>query len=247
VQESTVSAIDPTWVYEGTITRLHISSGKMALPVKGRRLPAEAAEDAGIKLNGNVKLTVTGPSAESFTAGFLEASVLEVRTVIGEGGLEVNELVLGLPREAMAGVTLTATLKLQAPISGVILPVDALWTQVGDPPTSYVFPWSGTSIKQLKVTPGLRTDTQVEIPEGVLPGEKFLAGGLQELYTRFELKAEATTTEQSAAPMAQAVNRRIWGKFLMAWGLVGVGVAIWLVFLLRGRQARRTGNSYREH
>lgn len=247
ILEPTVGEIDPSWVYEGTITGLHISSGKMALPAKGRRMPAESAEDAGIKLDGIVKLTVTGPNAESFTAGFLEGTALEIRTVIGESGLEVNELVLGLPREAIAGVTVTATLKLDAPASGVLLPVDALWTQVGDPPTSYVFPWNGREIRRLKVTPGLRTDALVEIPEGVLPGERFLAGELQELYTRFELKAEAVTAEQYTAPQVDALNRRMWGKFLFAWGFVGIVFAIWLFFLLRKRPARENVNTYRDH
>ena len=245
VLDSAVGQIDPVWTYEATVTGFHVSSGKMALPVKGRRLPAGFAEEAGLKKGGAVKLTVTGTGAESFTAGSLEGSILEIRKVPGEGGEEVSELVLGLPREAVAGLVLTATLKLPEPAAGIVLPADAVWTQPGEPPASYVFPWAGTSIRRVKVVPDLRTDTLVEIPEGVLPGEKYLGGSLQELYGRFELKAEPATPEQYVAPAAQANQRRIWSKFLIAWGLIGFCVAIWVAVLFFQKRSRRGKNTYR--
>lgn len=236
IVEADVGELDPRWTYTATVSDFHVSSGKITFTPSGPVLPEGFMEETDLKSGGNVKLTVKTP--ENLTNSPHNALVLEIR----KGGTPENptvlEIVTDLPKDASPGWELELLFKLPEPLSGVLLPGDAVWRrgpdqEAGKEPGSWVFAWEEQKIRRIKIQPGPETERGVEIPAGVLPGEKYLAGDLRELYIKSELQAPPPKGEQYTVPVAQAAHRRIWSKFLWAWGGIGLAFLVWITWYLR--------------
>lgn len=250
VLEPEIGELDPQWRYATNLSDFDISSGMVKVAAEGNRLPEVFAPEVnsgpgegGLEKKKPVFITVIRTGAEISTGLTPLAEVKDWTVVPGETGPEIAELALGLPAGLQPGDHIMVLLKLTTPLAGVLLPEDALWRQADEPPASYVFEFKGDSIARRKIEPGPSAEGQVEIAEGVLPGEQLLAGDLQELYTRFELgtpvATETPTTAQEVTASGEALKERIWTRFLISWGLIGfVAAGVWLWARNRKKRTR---------
>lgn len=134
----------------------------------------DEADVERVNVGMNAKVTLDSFPGEEFTTTVVRINPVAQPTATGGTVFEV-ELALGdTTKDVLIGMKGDATIEVSSQAGALTIPVEALFSEGG---TDYVYVVENGKLKKTEITVGATTDTEVEVLEGLSPGDVVALSG----------------------------------------------------------------------